>query len=395
VVEEENSDRWPDRSPDIIAVDYSKDDKFLNATMWLFVPPSSLNLSQYEKVKYMMFIDSDNDVKTGGKTGIDYKVEIGYNNKSQTWNRTVSQLVSSGNGINGSAFESAFVNETIKPHSSAGLHFSLNLNQIRHGDFYKVYFYAGTKMNGTTTLDSTDPVQFPPLYVSINTSPSTLTIRPGESRTIELQVNSTKGYDPFVRLSTDNPPGLETSFEFNQFRMPSSGIMTIPLKIHAQSNATTRPFTLFISADATIESLRSWSTEPTKGEYPMTISVIPPLTIQEMLFGSGVPIKIPQEYLLGFYGIFLSLAIPGIARWINRRKEVRHLERFMTEINGAYDSKKNNKDDCKDGLEDIKRNVDKVFAKGRLNESNYKILNEKIAYYEKILDLNDVEEKSE
>ena len=78
--------------PDITTVDYFADGKNLNATLWLFRPfkdPSLMNPS-YKEVDYGMFIDSDFDSKTGFG-GIDYKIEIGWDNETKHWTKSVEK----------------------------------------------------------------------------------------------------------------------------------------------------------------------------------------------------------------------------------------------------------------------------------------------------------------
>ncbi len=74
------------RSSDILSVDYFSDGKFLNVTLWLFLP-----FQQYpspKEVDYGMFIDSDFDSKTGFG-GMDYKVEIQWNQTSKSWDYVI------------------------------------------------------------------------------------------------------------------------------------------------------------------------------------------------------------------------------------------------------------------------------------------------------------------
>jgi hypothetical protein len=79
-----------DRSTDIEAVDYFSDGETLNATLWTFHPPSVQQPPENEEVDYGMFIDADFDNKTGWG-GIDYKVELGWDNQSRMWNKVLEK----------------------------------------------------------------------------------------------------------------------------------------------------------------------------------------------------------------------------------------------------------------------------------------------------------------
>jgi len=345
--------------------------------------------NQHITIIYGMRIDSDNDITTGFN-GTDYSLAITYNNYS--FYRTLYQWSPRGE-------EFPILNETIDPYYSGGLHLSLDLNQITHGDFYKVQSYAESYNNTNRdqgSFDTTVPLHFPPLHVSISTSLPALTMRAGDSRTVEVMINSTKGYEPMVMLAANNTGDIKTALGFNQFRMPSSGFATIPLEIHALRNATARPYTLFITAKSTLktpEISQPFLHESTiVSGHTMTIVVNPPLGFWELLQGSGVTVKIPQEYLVGFYAIVLSLVVPGTARWFSKRREIKHLNQLMTNINTTYDLKSDNKKEMDSNLESIRRQVDEAFGKGRISEANYKILNEKISDYQK--KINTEEDKS-
>ena len=75
-----------ERNTDIIAVDYFSDGKTLNATLWLLFPFKEI--PKQKEVDYGIFIDSDFNSKTGFG-GIDYKVEIQWDNETKTWNKVI------------------------------------------------------------------------------------------------------------------------------------------------------------------------------------------------------------------------------------------------------------------------------------------------------------------
>jgi hypothetical protein len=76
--------------------------------------------------------------------------------------------------------------------------------------------------------------------------------------------------------------------------------------------------------------------------------------------------------------------IPGIARSINAKRQGKYVDEYMTGIFEAYDKLHNSKDKYLRRLETIKRQVAEKFAKGKLSESQYEILNDKITEYSKM-----------
>lgn len=98
------------------------------------------------------------------------------------------------------------------------------------------------------------------------------------------------------------------------------------------------------------------------------------------------PVQISPEALVGLYSIVVTAIIgwfvPGIASWINSKRQGKYLDEYMTYIFEAYDKLRDNKDKYLQRLETIKRQVAEKFAKGKLSESQYEILNDKISDYE-------------
>ena len=74
----------------------------------------------------------------------------------------------------------------------------------------------------------------------------------------------------------------------------------------------------------------------------------------------AINLNIPQEYLVGFYGIILSFLVPTIARWYNRKRQGKQLERFMTVVNTIYDNSEQNKDKSFMSLETVKREISSI-----------------------------------
>ena len=153
-----------DRSTDIEAVDYFSDGKTLNATLWTFHPPNVQQPSINEEVDYGMFIDADFDNKTGWG-GIDYKVELGWDNQSKMWSKVLEKWSYYGDKV-------VIDNETMPYTSFAkkGEHYiliSADLDSMLSPQKYKVIFYGSATRNGSSIADFTRWVSVPPLETVI------------------------------------------------------------------------------------------------------------------------------------------------------------------------------------------------------------------------------------
>jgi hypothetical protein len=239
-----------ERSTEILGVDYESDGKTLNATVWLYFPFNELPLT-YKVVHYGMLIDSDFD-KTTGYDGIDYQLELGWDNISKTWNKKLEQW-----SPNGDQRTLNIVNN-YSNFFEKGKNFillSLDLRSLLYPSKYKVTFYAETEnKNEIMITDPTRWVAIPPLDLVLTTTPRNLTLTPGESKTVGVTVNTTQGYEPIVNLSaasqTHNNVYAEFKKGFNQLQVPSFGIATTAMTITALPNATIAPYTLTIFANS-------------------------------------------------------------------------------------------------------------------------------------------------
>ena len=91
-------DRDGDRSTDIESIDYYSDGKTLSAILWLYFPFKPNPSPSYQNVNYGMYINSDFDDETGFG-GIDYKIEISWNNQSKNWTKVVEKWSHFGESI--------------------------------------------------------------------------------------------------------------------------------------------------------------------------------------------------------------------------------------------------------------------------------------------------------
>jgi hypothetical protein len=308
-------------STDILAVNYFSDGKTLNATLWLFFPFKD-KPSQYDTMKYGMLIDADFNKKSGYE-GIDYQFEISWNNQTQTWTKILESWSPNGSQR---TLDVIYNYTGFFQNQKDFVVLSLNLSSLNYPDKYKVSFYAEIedKNKDITITDFTRWVAIPPLELVISTSPNSLVLRPGEKKTIELKVNSTKGYEPTVALSTVNQSGnVKANITFDKLRIPSYGVATTPMTISVANNALIRPYSLFVFANSTFppeELIKVKSFNNSASIFPeeisenivtqssMMITLLEPLTeidkISEFWNKLGSPITF-------MYGI-----LAGVSPWL-------------------------------------------------------------------------------
>jgi hypothetical protein len=239
-----------ERSTDILSVDYDSNGKILNATVWLYYPFKSTP-SEYGAINYGLYIDADFD-KATGYGGIDYQMEIGWNNISKTWTKTVEKW--SPNGEEKTIkIENNF--SQFYEHDKNFVDLSLDLGLLGYPSKYKITFYAEARKgnSGPLLTDFTKWVAIPPLRLTISTTPTLIELHKGEEENIEIGVNSSQGYEPKVELSANTfTDSLEYRFNQNHtLQVPTYGLATTPLTIKAVQDADIGPYTLTLFANST------------------------------------------------------------------------------------------------------------------------------------------------
>ena len=99
-------------------------------------------------------------------------------------------------------------------------------------------------------MDSSKWAFIPPPEFVIYTSPSSVDLRAEEQRTIEVQLKSTKGFEAYVHLYSPNDQAyyMKFDFQYDNTRIPSFGIATVPLTIQTSPEALRHPYTMLLSA---------------------------------------------------------------------------------------------------------------------------------------------------
>jgi hypothetical protein len=278
---------------DIQVVNYYSDGRFLNATLWLdkFNEKGPTD----RKLNYGMYIDADFNNKTG-IAGIDYKVEVQWDNKTKSWTRVFEEWSTNGKAktLDIKPNYTGFFEKSNSGGNEGGDYVTLyaDLNKMFSPTRYKVLFYAEDVKGLKWIMDSSKWIYIPPPEFVITTLPQSVDLRQGDSRTIEVQVNSTKGFEPSFQLyavypsssppsslpyqqqqqqikqqqyaykipmtayasPADNSNDIKLDFRLNNLHIPSQGEATAPVTISSMPNALLSPHTLFIVGNFTFPS---------------------------------------------------------------------------------------------------------------------------------------------
>jgi hypothetical protein len=253
-----------------------------------------------------MMIDTDFNSETG-YNGFDYLINIRWNTTSQTWERPVIKYSPDGNEIrtiqetnNFTGFFGREFNEYVL--------LSFDLDIIGSPTKYKVLFYANafegaferTEFPVLMGRDVSRWVPIPPPEFSISTSPSSIAIRPGEEKNVELKLLSNTEFESYIDLSTAAIPKIESNIIPNRIAMSSNGESTSVLKVKALENSTAGIVLLPVqtnisiiqpSAEAKSDSTsglrRPWDflhfvpSQDISQSTNLTVSVLPQLTFVE------------------------------------------------------------------------------------------------------------------
>ena len=174
----------------------------------------------------------------------------------------------------------------------------MDLSDINFPNQYSLVFFVTesfTNRNSTCNIDlfdMTDEVHIPPPDFSFVVSPSSVSIRPGEKATMELQIKNTNTkVNSNVELSTNATDGIKVAFVPNRVSVPPSGLSTSVMSIKSEDNASSRPYTFPINARITFPSqLTNYLTNEkynnTGGAVinessEVTITVLPKISPQE------------------------------------------------------------------------------------------------------------------
>jgi hypothetical protein len=243
---------------DIKSVNYFSDGRTLNATIWLAdfqpIPPPD-----HENVNYGMYFDADFNKNTGVQ-GIDYKVEVSWDKKNQTWTRVFEEW-----GTNMATPKTLSKPEpamNFYENGSSYVTLSADLDAIISPDKYRVVFYAeviDSIERNTWIVDATNWVSIPPPEIIVSVLPSSMNLRQGDKSTVEVTVNSTTDSGLLVELfpqelslAGNDKRDFDLEFELEELNISPYGIAASPLHINAFDHTDVSPHTIVIMANSSM-----------------------------------------------------------------------------------------------------------------------------------------------
>jgi len=314
-------------STDIAEVTYFSNGNTVNSTIWLLFPFKEIPIG-YSILNYGIMIDSDFNENTGQK-GIDYQLEIRWNNQTKTWTKILTEWSSavSGRILNKVDNFSSFYGD----HSYYVL-LPMDLENIQYPSKFRVIYYAESKKDGGPLLtDFTKWINVPPPELQVATYPQSIELRQGETKTVELTINSTSGLEPDVMLSSqnqDNDPILD--FSAKKLKIPSNGFASIPLTVSTSSNTKIAPHTIFIFAKSSYPAFEfvKVNATPHDFEFPFKIQGENNIVKTSLLIDVKEPLSLTDkvsefwnklgEFVLFLYGVVAGLS-PMIFKIIKKK----------------------------------------------------------------------------
>jgi hypothetical protein len=312
----------------ILAVDYDSDGKTLDATFWL--ASNSENASTYNEplkhIRYGMLIAIVSLPQNSGYNGANYDFYIEAVNGK--WSQYLYQLSSTGTRslvYSKTNYTESFGGPTVGP---GYVKLRLDLAYMHSPSSYGLSFYTAESFKSNEERDFTGWVGVPPAAISTVTRPKDIVIRQGEEHLIPSEVETPLSNN-VTSLKFDNGTyfssnGLSVYTEKIQpplFKVKASpqtpvGVYTIPLAASLSITTTSSKLPMFndtVTAFGDPEfqvSKKYPTTGSITGNANLTISVIPPLSVNETFMAFWTMYGTPIVILVGgAVGAFSSLFI--------------------------------------------------------------------------------------
>jgi len=307
-----------DPATDIIEVTYFTNGRTLNSTIWLLFPFRELPVG-YSIFNYGMLIDSDFDEDTGAG-GIDYQLEIRWNNETNTWTRVLTEWSSAA--VGGRILEESKNFTRFSEDQLFYVSIPIELEDISNPNKFRAVYYAESKREASPLVsDFTKWINVPPQELQVATYPQSIELRQGETKTVELTINSTSGLEPDVSLYSENQ-GTDPVLYFSakKLKIPSNGFASIPLTVSTSDNTDIGPHTIFIFANSSYPAFEFVKVNATSHdfEFPFRIQGDDKMVKTSLLIDVKQPLSLTDkisefwnklgELLLFLYGVVAGLS---------------------------------------------------------------------------------------
>jgi hypothetical protein len=251
-----------DESTDIRSVDYSSDGMILNTTLWLSKPIGSVyNLSQADILIYGILIDADSNQATG-KDGVEYQVELQWNNQTQTWIRFFTQYSSDGFtriielDLNYTElFREEDSNYVLLHADLSAMNFPINYKVISYSQVIYDDDYRSDDYYSNVSIDFDSWTYVPSPVYTASTTPPGVELRQGDEKDIGLQIKSNIGSTPkVVNYLPVNYSGIEVIFDPEELHKPYYDTSPAPFRLIVPSDAPVGQYTIPLIANISVES---------------------------------------------------------------------------------------------------------------------------------------------
>ena len=251
---------------DIQSVSYFSNGRHLNATLWLanfIVSPND-----YELVDYGMYFDADSNNETG-VSGIDYKVEVYWDNQSRTWTRIFQEWSSSGDSKTLSKQEN--VTDFFEDGASH-VTLSADLDSMLSPNNYRVYFYAEginyLQKQFSWIIDSTGWISVPSPELVFLISPSPIVLTEGGESITEVRINSSSAEELELNINADvtenssNSRLITMSLDPEKLIIPPFGAASTHMRVSTTSSIDPADYMGIMRANITTPLCPQPSAEP-------------------------------------------------------------------------------------------------------------------------------------
>ncbi|HET7643618.1 MAG TPA: hypothetical protein VFK40_08930 [Nitrososphaeraceae archaeon] len=257
-----------DEAVDIESVNLFSNGHILNATLWIGKPiPEEKTLleNKISNLIYGILIDSDLDPLTG-KDGIDYQLELQWNNINKTWVKMLGEY-SSTNSFRVFNYNNNYTNfygKALDPLTKKSDHgyvlLSLNLDDLKLLDKYNIIFYSQKISNYNNfeiyEFDFTSPITIPSPQFTFILSEDNKIVKQGESKTLTVQLKS--NLEDLSQHVIINPAQSDPSIKLiplNNNINSNINIKPLEIKIEVAKNAEVGDHIIPISLNYTLDSI--------------------------------------------------------------------------------------------------------------------------------------------
>lgn len=219
------------------------------------------NVTLYSPVKgiYPLYRDYtiSFDVNSIYDSPVDYAARLYWNSKYKTWNNTLEEF-SINNKLR--LLDNQVINNTdyIKNGESYIL-LPVDLSKINSPDQFQVFFSIEDDFIKDDRLcllvDQSNQMSYPPPNYSIIFSPTSLELRPGENKFVQLTIQSNSNLYANVSLSTDTiDKDINANFTSKKLSISPFSNVTSTLQINATDNAVSKSYSLPIAINIAFPS---------------------------------------------------------------------------------------------------------------------------------------------